>query len=189
MINPERPHESFTTGWESGGGPGKSPRGRWATGWTGSLASHRTGSGHSRCPRPSWPSRIARPRPLSSNDWPGARGLSIAAPPGIGYHPRRGRALHSDQEGVDEEQYSIWPLEKENAPGWRDAGKTGTKSECLARIKEVWTDMRPKSLRDRMDRLSPAPGALSPKPALSRTTDSSRPALIRSASVRTCGPR
>ncbi|HMC83278.1 MAG TPA: MbtH family protein [Candidatus Polarisedimenticolia bacterium] len=52
----------------------------------------------------------------------------------------------------DEEQYSIWPLEKENAPGWRDAGKTGTKSECLAHIKEVWTDMRPKSLRDRIDR-------------------------------------
>ena len=52
----------------------------------------------------------------------------------------------------DEEQYSIWPLEKENAPGWRDAGKTGTKPECLAHIKEVWTDMRPKSLRDRMDR-------------------------------------
>jgi MbtH protein len=52
----------------------------------------------------------------------------------------------------DEEQYSIWPLEKENAPGWRDAGKTGTKVECLARIKEIWTDMRPKSLRDRMNR-------------------------------------
>jgi MbtH protein len=52
----------------------------------------------------------------------------------------------------DEEQYSIWPLEKENAPGWRDAGKTGTKTECLAHIKEVWTDMRPKSLREKMDR-------------------------------------
>ncbi len=52
----------------------------------------------------------------------------------------------------DEEQYSIWPLDKENAPGWRDEGKTGTKAECLAHIKEVWTDMRPKSLRDRMDR-------------------------------------
>jgi len=51
-----------------------------------------------------------------------------------------------------EEQYSIWPLDKENAPGWKDAGKTGTKAECLAHIKEVWTDMRPKSLRDKMDR-------------------------------------
>ena len=51
----------------------------------------------------------------------------------------------------DEEQYSIWPLDKENALGWRDAGKTGTKAECLAHIKVVWTDMRPKSLRDRME--------------------------------------
>jgi MbtH protein len=50
-----------------------------------------------------------------------------------------------------EEQYSIWPAHRENALGWRDAGKTGTKAECLAYIKEVWTDMRPKSLREQMD--------------------------------------
>ena len=50
-----------------------------------------------------------------------------------------------------EEQYSIWPAERENALGWRDAGKTGTKEECLAFIKEVWTDMRPLSLRQKMD--------------------------------------
>ena len=53
-----------------------------------------------------------------------------------------------------EEQYSIWPEHKENAPGWRDVGKTGTRPECLAYIKEVWTDMRPKSLRDRMEAAS-----------------------------------
>lgn len=50
----------------------------------------------------------------------------------------------------DEEQYSIWPAERENAPGWRDAGKIGTKSECLQYIEEVWTDMRPSSLRQKM---------------------------------------
>lgn len=50
-----------------------------------------------------------------------------------------------------EEQYSIWPVIRENAPGWRDAGKSGTKEECLAYIKEVWTDMRPLSLRQQMD--------------------------------------
>jgi MbtH protein len=50
-----------------------------------------------------------------------------------------------------EEQYSIWPLEKENPKGWRDVGKQGSKSECLAYIEEVWTDMRPKSLREKMD--------------------------------------
>jgi MbtH protein len=47
----------------------------------------------------------------------------------------------------DEEQYSIWPAAKENALGWRDAGKSGTKEECLTHIREVWTDMRPLSLR------------------------------------------
>jgi len=36
-----------------------------------------------------------------------------------------------------EEQYSIWPADRENAPGWNDAGKSGTKEECLAYIKEV----------------------------------------------------
>ena len=50
-----------------------------------------------------------------------------------------------------EEQYSIWPVDRDNAPGWRDAGKSGTKTECLAHIKEVWTDMRPLSLRRKMD--------------------------------------
>jgi MbtH protein len=49
-----------------------------------------------------------------------------------------------------EEQYSIWPAHRENALGWKDAGKSGTKAECLAYIKEVWTDMRPLSLRKKM---------------------------------------
>lgn len=52
-----------------------------------------------------------------------------------------------------EEQYSIWPVEKENALGWRDVGKSGPKDECLAYIKEVWTDMRPLSLRQKMAEL------------------------------------
>ena len=50
-----------------------------------------------------------------------------------------------------EEQYSIWPADRENALGWNDAGKSGTKQECLDYIKEVWTDMRPLSLRKRME--------------------------------------
>lgn len=50
----------------------------------------------------------------------------------------------------DEEQYSIWPNDRENAPGWSDAGFAGTKEECIARIGEVWTDMRPLSLRQKM---------------------------------------
>jgi MbtH protein len=50
-----------------------------------------------------------------------------------------------------EEQYSIWPAHRENAPGWSAVGKSGSKAECLAYIKEVWTDMRPLSLRKRME--------------------------------------
>jgi MbtH protein len=49
-----------------------------------------------------------------------------------------------------EEQYSIWPEYKEIPKGWRAVGKTGLKAECLAYIKEVWTDMRPLSLRRQM---------------------------------------
>lgn len=49
-----------------------------------------------------------------------------------------------------EEQYSIWPVERENPIGWRDVGKSGSKAECLDHIKEVWTDMRPRSLREKM---------------------------------------
>jgi MbtH protein len=50
-----------------------------------------------------------------------------------------------------EEQYSIWPADRENPPGWRDGGQTGAKAECLAFIKQVWVDMRPLSLRKKMD--------------------------------------
>ncbi|HXK09639.1 MAG TPA: MbtH family protein [Vicinamibacteria bacterium] len=50
-----------------------------------------------------------------------------------------------------EEQYSIWPADRENPPGWRDDGTSGLKAECLAHIKEVWTDMRPLSLRRQME--------------------------------------
>jgi MbtH protein len=50
-----------------------------------------------------------------------------------------------------EEQYSIWPAHRENPPGWRDAGKSGTKQECLDYISQVWTDMRPLSVRRHME--------------------------------------
>jgi len=46
-----------------------------------------------------------------------------------------------------EEQYSIWRADEAVPLGWREGGKRGTKAECLAFIKEVWTDMRPASLR------------------------------------------
>jgi MbtH protein len=50
-----------------------------------------------------------------------------------------------------EEQYSIWPDYKEVPAGWRDTGVAGDKKTCLAHIEEVWTDMRPLSLRRFME--------------------------------------
>jgi MbtH protein len=61
-----------------------------------------------------------------------------------------------------EEQYSIWFADRENALGWSDVGKVGTKDECLAYIDEVWTDMRPLSLRKKMEAME---GRQSPDPA------------------------
>lgn len=50
----------------------------------------------------------------------------------------------------DEEQYSIWAAERDIPPGWRDVGKVDNKASCLAHIEEIWTDMRPLSLRKHM---------------------------------------
>ena len=61
-----------------------------------------------------------------------------------------------------EEQYSIWPADRENAPGWRDAGQAGTKAECLAYIERVWTDMRPLSLRRHMEQAERGEGPSAP---------------------------
>jgi MbtH protein len=50
----------------------------------------------------------------------------------------------------DEEQYSMWFADREPPPGWRTVGKTGTEAQCIAYVDEVWTDMRPASLRRSM---------------------------------------
>jgi uncharacterized protein YbdZ (MbtH family) len=63
-----------------------------------------------------------------------------------------------------EEQYSIWPDYKEIPLGWRDVGKSGLKPECLAYIKEVWTDMRPLSLRKKMEEMAKNPPPPPPPP-------------------------
>lgn len=49
-----------------------------------------------------------------------------------------------------EEQYSIWPADRELPAGWTAVGTPGPKAQVLAYIEEVWTDMRPKSLREKM---------------------------------------
>jgi MbtH protein len=57
-----------------------------------------------------------------------------------------------------EEQYSIWPVDRELPLGWNNVGKSGTKAECLEYVKEVWTDMRPLSLRKKMEEASLSSG-------------------------------
>ncbi|MET8748571.1 MbtH family protein [Streptomyces sp. NPDC059104] len=50
----------------------------------------------------------------------------------------------------DEEQYSLWWADRDLPAGWHAEGTEGTREECLARITELWTDLRPASLRRRM---------------------------------------
>jgi uncharacterized protein YbdZ (MbtH family) len=63
-----------------------------------------------------------------------------------------------------EEQYSIWPDYKELPLGWKGVGVVGLKAECLAFIKEVWTDMRPLSLKKKMEEMAKNPPPLPPPP-------------------------
>lgn len=72
-----------------------------------------------------------------------------------------------------EEQYSIWPEYKENPRGWNDVGKMGPKAECLDYIKEVWTDMRPLSLRKRMEEMAKNPPPPPPPPDPNRPREKS----------------
>lgn len=50
-----------------------------------------------------------------------------------------------------EEQYSLWPDYKTVPGGWRETGTRGPKQACLDYVEQVWTDMRPLSLRQAMD--------------------------------------
>ena len=47
----------------------------------------------------------------------------------------------------EEEQYSLWPREKEIPAGWKEVFE-GSKESCLEFVEENWTDMRPKSVRE-----------------------------------------
>jgi MbtH protein len=46
-----------------------------------------------------------------------------------------------------EEQYSIWLADSPIPAGWSEVGTRGSKAECLAQVAALWTDMRPRSLR------------------------------------------
>jgi MbtH protein len=51
----------------------------------------------------------------------------------------------------DEGQYSLWPASFDTPGGWWETGKQGTRPQCMAHVDEVWTDMRPRTLREVMD--------------------------------------
>lgn len=94
---------------------------------------------------------------------------------------------HSDNEDTTiynvvvnhEEQYSIWPEYKTMPQGWKHAGKTGPKADCLAYIKEVWTDMRPLSLRKKMEEFANNPP---PPPVVSDSNVQRGPSLVNKLS-------
>jgi uncharacterized protein YbdZ (MbtH family) len=92
----------------------------------------------------------------------------------------------------DEEQYSIWPVEKPMPSGWRAAGREGSKQECLDHIGEVWTDMRPLSLRKAMEewaRNPPPPAPVEPgddaPPLVDRLCTGEHPVIFNSRPART----
>jgi MbtH protein len=57
-----------------------------------------------------------------------------------------------------EDQYSFWPADLPVPGGWRETGQQGSKDECDEYVRSVWTDMRPKSLREAMDGVKPGEG-------------------------------
>ncbi|MCP4627722.1 MAG: MbtH family NRPS accessory protein [bacterium] len=82
-------------------------------------------------------------------------GAALAAAPGMAFSSSNGTNDTTVYKVVvnHEEQYSIWPADRENAIGWHDAGFSGSKQECLDYMEEVWTDMRPLSLRKKMEEM------------------------------------
>jgi len=53
-----------------------------------------------------------------------------------------------------EEQYTIWPADRENPLGWKDVGKVGREADCLDYIEEVWTDLRPPLVRQKVKEMA-----------------------------------
>lgn len=49
-----------------------------------------------------------------------------------------------------EEQYSVWPADRELPAGWQAEGTSGSREACLAHVDEIWTDITPKSVRERL---------------------------------------
>jgi MbtH protein len=72
--------------------------------------------------------------------------MSLPRPPGHDPDGGRYQAVRNA-----EEQYSLWPADRTPPSGWQPDGFVGSRDEVLDHIERVWTDIRPKSLRDRLD--------------------------------------
>ena len=57
-----------------------------------------------------------------------------------------------------EQQSSIWPTGKDIPSGWEKVGRSGLKTDCVQYIEKIWTDMRPLSLRRKMDAVESSEG-------------------------------
>ncbi len=71
-----------------------------------------------------------------------------------GNHPSRTDTPDERRYAVvvnDEDQHSVWELGRDIPAGWRPTGFSGPMDDCLAHIDQVWTDMRPRSLREALD--------------------------------------
>jgi MbtH protein len=51
-----------------------------------------------------------------------------------------------------EQQYSLWPTFRDAPAGWSKVGPTGKRPVCLDWIEQNWTDMRPRSLVEAMNK-------------------------------------
>jgi MbtH protein len=51
-----------------------------------------------------------------------------------------------------EDQYSLWPIFADIPAGWNKAHGPASRQSCLDYIETHWTDMRPRSLIDAMDK-------------------------------------
>lgn len=54
-----------------------------------------------------------------------------------------------------EEQYGLFPAILPIPGGWRAAGFEGSEDACMEYVDEHWTDMRPLSLRNAVERTVP----------------------------------
>ena len=50
-----------------------------------------------------------------------------------------------------EQQFSYWFADSQLPCGWESTGFVGTRAECLAEVENIWTDMRPLSVRKAID--------------------------------------